>query len=115
MRMNQVIDALGKPPLDVLFELLEANGGSVPTVYFHHSEEDMRYALRQPFVSIGSDGTAVANEGPLAAGHPHPPYYRTVARILGRDVGEDQVLALEEANREMASANAAQIGTFHRR
>ena len=44
MRMNQVIEAVGKPPLDVLFELLEANGGSVPTVYFHHSEEDMRFA-----------------------------------------------------------------------
>ena len=57
MRMNQVIAALNKPPIDVLFELLEANNGSVPTVYFHHSEEDMRYALQQSFVSIGSDGT----------------------------------------------------------
>ncbi len=37
MRMNQVISTLNKPPIDVLFELLEANGGSVPTVYFHHS------------------------------------------------------------------------------
>ncbi len=114
MRMNQVIDALGKPPLDVLFELLEANGGSVPTVYFHHSEEDMRYALRQPFVSIGSDGTAVANEGPLAAGHPHPRYYGTFPRILGRYVREDKVLSMEEAIRKMTSANAAKIGIFDR-
>ncbi|HXI42948.1 MAG TPA: D-aminoacylase [Bryobacteraceae bacterium] len=114
MRMNQVIDAVGKPPLDVLFELLEANGGSVPTVYFHHSEEDMRYALRQPFVSIGSDGTAVAIDGPLAAGHPHPRYYGTFPRILGRYVREDKVLTLEEAIRKMTSANAAKIGIFDR-
>jgi len=114
MRMNQVIEAVGRPPLDVLFELLEANGGSVPTVYFHHSEEDMRYALRQPFVSIGSDGTAVANEGPLAAGHPHPRYYGTFPRILGRYVREDKVLTLEEAIRKMTSANAAKIGIFDR-
>ncbi len=114
MRMNQVIDAVGKPPLDVLFELLEANSGSVPTVYFHHSEEDMRYALRQPFVSIGSDGTAVANEGPLAAGHPHPRYYGTFPRILGQYVREDKVLTLEEAIRKMTSANAAKIGIFDR-
>ena len=40
-----MIEAIGKPPLDVLFELLIENGGSVPTVFFHHSEEDMRYAL----------------------------------------------------------------------
>ena len=114
MRMNQVIEAMGKPPLDVLFDLLEANGGSVPTVYFHHSEEDMRYALRQPFVSIGSDGTAVATEGPLAAGHPHPRYYGTFPRLLGRYVREEKVLTLEEAIRKMTSANAAKIGIFDR-
>ncbi|MBZ5592902.1 MAG: D-aminoacylase [Acidobacteriia bacterium] len=114
MRMSQVIAAMGKPPLDALFELLEANGGSVPTVYFHHSEEDMRYALKQPFVSIGSDGTAAATEGPLAAGHPHPRYYGTFPRILGRYVRDEKVLTLEEAIRKMTSANAAKIGIFDR-
>ena len=114
MRMNQVIEAMGKPPLDTLFDLLEANGGSVPTVYFHHSEEDMRYALKQPFISIGSDGTAVATEGPLAAGHPHPRYYGTFARVLARYVREDKVLTLEEAIRKMTSANAAKIGILDR-
>jgi len=98
----------------VLFELLESNGGSVPTVYFHHSEEDMRYALKQPFVSIGSDGTAVTEEGPLAAGHPHPRYYGTFPRILGRYVRDEKVLSLEEAIRKMTSANAAKIGSFDR-
>jgi len=43
--------------------LLQANRGSIPTIYFHHSEEDMRYALKQAFVSIGSDGTGVATAG----------------------------------------------------
>ena len=108
-RMNEVIQALGRKPLDALFELLEANRGSVPAVYFHHSEEDMRYALRQPFVSIGSDGTAVATEGPLARGNPHPRYYGTFPRLLGRYVREEKVLSLEEAVRKMTSANAAKI------
>src|SRR5262249_46074352 len=52
-RMSEVIATLKKPPIDALFELLEDNNGSVPTVYFHHSEDDMRYALKQPWVSIG--------------------------------------------------------------
>jgi len=114
MRMNEVIQALGKPPIDVLFELLEENRGSVPTVYFHHSEEDMKFALRQPFVSIGSDGTAVTTEGPHSAGHPHPRYYGTFPRILGRYVRDEKVLTLEEAVRKMTSANAAKIGAFDR-
>ena len=113
-RMSEVIKAMGKPPLDVLFELLIENGGSVPTVYFHHAEEDMRYALKQPFVSIGSDGTAVKTEGPLAAGHPHPRYYGTFPRVLGRYVREEKLISLEEAVRKMTSANTAKIRIYDR-
>jgi len=113
-RMSEVIQALGRPGIDVLFELLESNHGSVPTVYFHHSEEDMRFALRQPWVSIGSDGTAVKTEGPLAAGHPHPRYYGTFPRVLGRYAREEKVITLEEAVRKMTSANAAKIHQYDR-
>ncbi|HEX2489157.1 MAG TPA: D-aminoacylase [Blastocatellia bacterium] len=113
-RMSEVIKAAGKPPLDVLFELLTENDGSVPTVYFHHAEDDMRYALKQPFVSIGSDGSAVKIEGPLAAGNPHPRYYGTFPRVLGRYVREEKLIALEEAVRKMTSANAAKIRIYDR-
>jgi N-acyl-D-amino-acid deacylase len=113
-RMNEVIQAIGKPGLDVLFDLLENNNGSVPTVYFHHSEDDMRYALRQPWVSIGSDGTAVTSEGPLAAGNPHPRYFGTFPRVLGRYVRDEKILTLEEAVRKMTSANAAKVHQYDR-
>jgi len=122
-RMNQVIAALlpemqkANPKandVDVLFRVLLDNRGSVPTVYFHHSEQDMRYALAQPFVSIGSDGTAVATEGPLARGNPHPRYYGTFPRILGRYVRDERVISLEEAIRKMTSANAVKLSLWDR-
>ncbi|MBI1787083.1 MAG: amidohydrolase family protein [Acidobacteria bacterium] len=113
-RMSDAIAALGKAPVDALFQVLLDNGGSVPTVYFHHSEDDMRYALKQPFVSIGSDGTAVKTEGPLARGNPHPRYYGTFPRVLGRYVREEKILSLEEAVRKMTSANAAKIRIYDR-
>jgi N-acyl-D-amino-acid deacylase len=113
-RMSEVIRDLNRKPLDVLFELLEATGGSVPTVYFHHSEQDMRYALQQPFVSIGSDGTALKTEGPLAAGNPHPRYYGTFPRVIGRYVRDEKVITLEEAIRKMTSANASKVRIFDR-
>ncbi|MCZ2152134.1 MAG: amidohydrolase family protein, partial [Bryobacterales bacterium] len=113
-RMNQVISGIGGDPVSVLFRVLIDNSAGVPTVYFHHSEEDMRYALRQPFVSIGSDGTAVTTEGPLAEGHPHPRYYGTFPRILGRYVREEKVLTMEDAIRKMTSANAAKIHVYDR-
>ena len=110
-RMSEVINALGKPPVDVLFELLIANQGSVPTVFFHHSEEDMRKALVHPFVSIGSDGTATSPPQSRARTrtHPHPRYYGTFPRVLGKYVREEKLLTLEEAIRKMTSANAAKI------
>ena len=113
-RMNEVIAALKKSPVDTLFDLLINNAASVPTVYFHHSEEDMRYAMKQPFVSIGSDGAAVAVSGPLSVGNPHPRWYGTFPRVLGRYVREDKVITLEEAIRKMTSANTAKIGVFDR-
>ena len=113
-RMNQVIDDLKLPPVEALFKVLIDNRGSVPTVYFHHSEEDMRKALASPFVSISSDGTAVTTEGPLAAGHPHPRYYGTCPRVLGRYVRDEKVLSLEEAIRKMTSANASKVRVWDR-
>jgi N-acyl-D-amino-acid deacylase len=74
----------------------------------------MRHALAQPFVSIGSDGRAVAVEGPLASGHPHPRYYGTFPRVLGRYVREASVLPLEEAVRKMTAANTAKINVGDR-
>jgi len=113
-RLSEVITTLHKPPLDVLFELLEQNNGSVPTIYFHHSEDDMRYALKQPFVSIGSDGSALATEGPLARGNPHPRSFGTFARVLGVYVRQEKLISLEEAIRKMTSANTAKVHIFDR-
>ena len=113
-RMNDVIQDLHLKPLDALFLLLEENGGSVPTIYFHHDEKDMRYALQQPFVSIGSDGLAFKTEGPLSQGHPHPRSYGTFPRVLGTYVRDEHILTIEDAIRKMTSANATKIHIFDR-
>jgi N-acyl-D-amino-acid deacylase len=113
-RMNEVIANIGGAPVDALFKVLEDNDGSVPAVYFHHDEKDMQYALRQPFISIGSDGTAEGIDGPTAEGHPHPRYFGTFPRVLGRYVRDEKVLTLEDAIRKMTSANAEKVHIFDR-
>ena len=72
----------------MLFDLLIEEGGSVPTVYAHHTEKDMNLALAQPWCSIGSDGSAYATEGPLRRGNPHPRNFGTFPRVLGVYVRE---------------------------
>jgi len=108
-RMSEVIAARGGDPIDDLLDLLVEENGSVPTVFFHHSEPDMQYALKQPFVSIGSDGLAMSPEGPRGTSIPHPRSYGTFPRVLGRYVRELNTLTLEDAVRKMTSANADKI------
>lgn len=105
-----------KPPdeLDVLFDILIEEGGSIPTVYAHHTEEDMRLALVQPWCSIGSDGSAYAVEGPLKRGNPHPRNFGTFPRVLGVYVRETKLLRLEDGVRKMTSLNAVKVGILDR-
>ena len=118
LTMDRVIAAKskdGKPdPLDVLFDILIEQGGSVPTVYEHHTEKDMVLALQQPWCSIGSDGSAYAIEGPLRRGHPHPRNFGTFPRVLGVYVRDRGALRIEEAVRKMTSLNAAKLGLTDR-
>jgi N-acyl-D-aspartate/D-glutamate deacylase len=97
-------------PLDILFDLLIEQDGSVSTVYAHHTEEDMNLALAQPWCSIGSDGSAYATDGLLRRGHPHPRNFGTFPRVLGVYVRERGLLRLEDAVRKMTSLNAAKLG-----
>jgi N-acyl-D-amino-acid deacylase len=101
-------------PLDVLFELLIDENGSVSTIYAHHTERDMNQALVQPWCSIGSDGLALAVDGPLRRGHPHPRSFGTFPRVLGEYVRNRGVLRLEDAVRKMTSLNAAKAGLADR-
>jgi len=120
MTMDQVIAAKSRgrnpppDPLDVFFDLLIEQNGSVGTVFAHHTEKDMNLALAQPWCSIGSDGSAYATEGPLRLGHPHPRNFGTFPRVLGVYVREQGLLRLEDAVRKMTSLSAAKLGIFDR-
>ncbi len=109
-RMSELIQARGGDPVETLFDVLLEENGSVPTVFFHHSEPDMQLILKQPWTSIGSDGSAVNPDGPTGRTHPHPRYYGTFPRVLGRYARDLKVLTLPEAVKKMTSMNADKIG-----
>ena len=105
-----------KPPADVVFDLPKDEDGSVPAIYFLMNEDDVRAsAMQVPWVSIGSDGTAESRpDGVLGRGKPHPRWYGTFPRVLGRYVREEKVLALEEAVKKMTLLNAQKLGLENR-
>jgi N-acyl-D-aspartate/D-glutamate deacylase len=101
-------------PLDVLFEFLIEEKGSIGTIYAHHTEEDMNLAMFQPWCSFGSDGSALATVGTLRRGHPHPRNFGTFPRVLGEYVRNRGLLRLEDAVRKMTALNAAKVGILDR-
>ena len=113
-RMSELLKARGGDPVETFFDVLIEEDGSVPTVFFHHSEDDMQLIMKQPWTSIGSDGSAVSIDGPTSRTHPHPRYFGTFPRVLGRYVRELQVLTLPEAVKKMTSMNADKIGLKER-
>jgi len=112
-RVSEMIADKKKPWLDVLFQALIDNRGAIPALYYHHKEEDMQYALKMPFVSIGTDGSAMTADAG-SRGSPHPRSFGTFARLMGRYVRDEKVLTLEDAVRKATSANARKVRLYDR-
>lgn len=94
-------------PVDVCFELIVREGSFPFGVYHNMSDEDVQVVMRQPWVSIASDGSAINERAP---GKPHPRAYGTNVRVLGKYVRDDGVITLEDAVRKMTSLPAQVLG-----
>ena len=113
-RVAEAAKEAGKDPFDFVFDLLIEERGSVGCVYFIIDETDLALAMQQPWVAVGSDGSALAIDGPLRAGVPHPRNFGTFPRVLGRYVRDLKVIPLEEAVRKMTSLPASILGLTDR-
>ena len=76
---------------------------------FAMSENDIAYALKQPWVSIDNDSQGTAPEGILGQEHPHPRAYGTFPRILRKYVREEKLLTLPEAIRKFSALPAQRM------
>ncbi|MDX1333663.1 MAG: D-aminoacylase, partial [Robiginitalea sp.] len=87
----------------------QVNGGA--SCVFHAMEEgDVERILKHPQTMVASDGRLVAP----GMGHPHPRWYGTFPRVLGRYVREKEVLSLPEAIHKMTALPAAAMGLTDR-
>lgn len=99
-----------KTPYEFMRDLLIEEEGLVGMVKFGMCEENLKKIYAHPLVTVGSDGNAVAPYGILGRGKPHPRFYGTFPRYLGRYVLNEKVLPLEEAIRRITSFTAEKFG-----
>ncbi len=103
-----------KDPLDALMDVVIADRDNTGAVYFLMSEDDVKLAMRQPWVSVGTDYGAINPTGPLGESKSHPRAYGSFARILGKYVREEHNLRLEDAIRKFTSLPAQREKLDHR-
>jgi len=105
--LAEVAKLWNKDPMDALFDLLIEDQAFTGVAVFGMSEDDVAFALEQPWVSVNNDSSGASPEGLLGQEHPHPRAYGTFPRILRKYVREEKKLTLEDAIRKF-SALAAQ-------
>jgi N-acyl-D-amino-acid deacylase len=110
LNLAEIGKRLGKDPRDVVMDFVIADRGRSSCVLSIMSEEDVRTALKHPFVSICTDSEAMAEDGPLAGSKSHPRAWGSFPRILGKYVRDEKLLRLEEAVRKMTSLPASRVG-----
>ncbi len=91
-------------PVDLALSLLDQGGAGL--VSFNMSENDIAYIMQKDYVMTCSDGGLVAPD----EGKPHPRFYGTFPRKIGRYVRERGVVGLAHAVRSMTSLPATVYG-----
>ena len=106
----QIAGQADRNPIDNYLDLLIEENADVSGVFFTMTEENKKLEMKQPWLSICSDGLAVRPDGILGKGKPHPRYYGTFPRLIGKYVREEKVVVLEDMIRKMTSLAAQRLG-----
>ena len=125
MNIAEVAARRGVDPLECAVDLLRDHVESVvegrakggfSIVNFNQKEENVELIMRQPWVAVGTDGRVHSPEGILnrLIPAPHPRFYGTFPRVLGRYAREKGVLHLADALRKMTSLPASTLGLSDR-
>ena len=112
--LTEIGRMMGTDPKDAVMDLVIADRGESSVVTSIMAEEDVRLALKDPLVAVGTDSPAMAEDGPLSDTKSHPRAWGSFPRILGKYVRDEQLLTLEEAIRKMTSRAAIRVGIADR-
>jgi N-acyl-D-amino-acid deacylase len=104
----------GHDPIDRLCDYLIEDQGATRVLVTSISEDDVRALIRAPDALIGSDGNCVATYGTVSQGMPHPRFYGTFPRVIGRYVREQALISLEGAIHKMTGATAKALNLADR-
>ncbi len=112
--IEEIAEMMGVTVDEALIALFLDGPISPRVIFFSMNEDDVRYALKQPFVSVGSDASAPSDKARAENTAVHPRAYGTFPRVLGRYSRDEKLFTLEEAIRKITSQAALRANIHDR-
>ena len=107
--LAEVAALRGTNPFETAMDLVVEDGSSVQATYFLMSEENVAKGVALPWVSFGSDARSMAAEGVFLNTGTHPRAYGNFARVLGKYVRDERVLAMQSAIHKLTKLPATNL------
>lgn len=101
--LNEIAAELGRVPYELPCDILLEDELSADGIFHTMCQEDLHTVLKDARTMIGTDGLWY-----LGCEGTHPRSIASFPRVLGRYVGEQQVISLEETIRKMTLQSAQQ-------
>jgi N-acyl-D-aspartate/D-glutamate deacylase len=102
--IQEIAKGENRETLEIVVEIEKSGGASI--VNFNMHEDDVRFAMKLPWVSTASDGSAKVP----GLDRPHPRSFGTFSRKVGRYAIEDSVITLAHAVRSGSGLPADILG-----
>lgn len=114
LSITQAAALAGKEPFDFVYDFILEQESRVQVIVKIISEDDLDTILGRPETMVCSDSMALATEGILASGRPHPRAFGARGKFIRRYVKELKKFTIEEAISKMTSKPAKRLG-LHKR
>ncbi len=107
--VEDIAAGMNLPADEALMKLFAETETSPGVIFFSMNEQDVQTALRQPWVSFGSDSGSPSPKARAEQAGVHPRAYGTFPRVMGHYVRDEHLLTLEEAVRRATSQAADRV------
>ncbi|MCI3922986.1 D-aminoacylase [Paenibacillus sp. TRM 82003] len=114
LTLQQVAEKRVRSEPEAMLDLLVEEEGGVGMVLFVMSEADIQTAAAGEWSIVGSDGLALAADGPLSRSKPHPRSYGSFPRVFRKYCRDAQILTLEQAIHKMTGLPARKLKLLRR-
>lgn len=112
--IEEIAEMMGVPVEEALITLFAGSAVSPRVIFFSMHEDDVRYALQTPWVSVGSDASAPSAKMRAENTAVHPRAYGSFPRVIGHYARDQKLFSLEEAVRKITSQAALRAHLFDR-